>query len=65
MTDDGWRAKIFEDRTTPGAWHVAKMTEDGYYKVVVTFAGRNAWRNASDYARMLDERDAAKNFQRP
>jgi hypothetical protein len=32
------------------------MNEDGgYYEVVVTFAGRNAWRNASDYARLLDE----------
>jgi len=32
MTDpheDGWRAKIFEDGTTPGTWHVAKLNEDG------------------------------------
>jgi hypothetical protein len=56
MIDDDWRAKIFEDGTIPGTWHVAKLNEDGgYYKVVVTFGGRYARRNASDYARLLDE----------
>ena len=54
MTDDGWRAKIVEDLITPGAWHVTKMNEDGY-RVVVTFAGRNAYQNACDCARLLDE----------
>jgi hypothetical protein len=31
------------------------VNEDGHYEVVVIFAGRNAYRNAVNYARQLDE----------
>jgi hypothetical protein len=55
MTDHDPRAKIFEDRTIPGAWQVAKMSEHGGYEVLVIFAGRKAYRNAIAYARLLDE----------
>jgi hypothetical protein len=33
-TPDDLRAKVFEDRVTPGDWRVEKMAEDGGYEVV-------------------------------
>jgi hypothetical protein len=51
MSADGLRAKVFEDRTIPGAWRVEKMNEDGDYVAFVIFAGPNAHQNAIDYAR--------------
>jgi len=57
MTDcpdtDGLRAKVFADPLTPGAWCVAKMNKAGGYEAFAIFAGRNARRNAIDYAQQL------------
>ena len=44
------RAKVFEDRETPGNWRVEKMDEDGGYEVVKVFRGSLAQRRAIDYA---------------
>jgi hypothetical protein len=39
-TPDDLRAKVFEDRATPGNWRVEKMNEDGGYDAVRVFTGR-------------------------
>lgn len=41
-TPDDLRAKVFEDRETPGNWRVEKMDEDGGYDVVKVFTGPDA-----------------------
>ena len=41
MTSDDLRAKVFEDRITPGDWRVEKMDEDGGYEIK-TFIGPDA-----------------------
>jgi len=38
-TPEDLRAKVFEDRETPGNWRVEKMNEDGGYEVVKVFTG--------------------------
>jgi hypothetical protein len=53
MTANGLCAKVFEDRTIPGAWCVEKMNEDGDHVAFVIFAGPNAHQNAINYARQL------------
>jgi hypothetical protein len=40
------RAKVFEDRETPGNWRVEKMDEDGGYEVVKVFTGPDARQQA-------------------
>ena len=49
-TPEDLRAKVFEDRQTPGSWRVEKMDEDGGYEVVKVFSGSLAQRRAIDYA---------------
>ena len=44
------RAKVFQDRETPGRWRVEKMDEDGGYEVVKVFSGSLAQRHAISYA---------------
>lgn len=44
------RAKVFEDRITPGNWRVEKMDDDGGYEVVKVFAGPDAREQAIRYA---------------
>ena len=36
---DVFRAKVFEDRETPGNWRVEKMDQDGGYDAVLVFSG--------------------------
>jgi hypothetical protein len=36
------RAKVFEDRETPGDWRVAKLNADGGYDAVKVFTGPDA-----------------------
>ena len=48
-TDD-LRAKVFEDRITPGDWRVEKMDEDGGYEEVKVFTGPHARWQAIRYA---------------
>jgi len=48
-TDD-LRAKVFEDRITPGEWRVEKMDEDGGYEEVKVFTGPDARWHAIRYA---------------
>ena len=45
-----FRAKVFEDRETPGNWRVEKMDEDGGYQVVKVFTGPDARQQAIQYA---------------
>ena len=47
---DDLRAKVFEDRVTPGAWRVEKMDEDGRYEVLKVFTGTRARLQAIKYA---------------
>ena len=49
-TPDDLRAKVFEDRVTPGSWRVEKIDEDGGYEVVKVFTGSLAQRRAIIYA---------------
>src|SRR5438270_12116895 len=49
-TPDDLRAKVFEDRETPGNWRVEKMDEDGGYDVVKVFTGPDAREQAIRYA---------------
>jgi hypothetical protein len=44
------RAKVFEDRVTPGSWRVEKMDDDGGYQVVKVFSGPDARERAIQYA---------------
>jgi hypothetical protein len=44
------RAKVFEDRETPGDWRVAKLNADGGYDAVKVFTGPDAWQQAIRYA---------------
>jgi len=46
-TADQLRAKIFEDRETPGDWRVAKLNADGGYDAVKVFTGPDAWNRRS------------------
>jgi len=48
-TADQLRAKVFEDRETPGDWRVEKLNADGGYDAVV-FTGPDAWQQAIRYA---------------
>jgi hypothetical protein len=43
------RAKVFEDRETPGNWRVEKMNEDGGYEAVKVFTGSRARLEAIKY----------------
>ena len=49
-TPQDLRAKVFEDRETPGNWQVEKMDEDGGYEVVKVFTGPDARQQAIQYA---------------
>jgi hypothetical protein len=49
-TPDDLRAKVFEDRATPGNWRVEKIDEDGGYEVVKVFTGPDARGQAIRYA---------------
>ncbi len=49
-TADDLRAKVFEDRITPGDWRVEKMDEDGGYEDIKVFTGPDARRHAIRYA---------------
>ena len=49
-TSDDLRAKVFEDRETPGAWRVEKLDEDGGHEVVKVFTGPRARLEAMKYA---------------
>jgi hypothetical protein len=49
-TPDDLRAKVFEDRETPGDWRVEKMDEHGGYDVVKVFTGPDAREQAIRYA---------------
>ena len=49
-TTDDLRAKVFEDRITPGDWRVEKMDEDGGYEDIKVFTGPDARRQAIRYA---------------
>jgi hypothetical protein len=49
-TPEDFRAKVFEDRETPGNWRVEKMDEDGGYEAVKVFTGPDARRQAIRYA---------------
>jgi hypothetical protein len=49
-TPEDLRAKVFEDRKTPGNWRVEKMDEDGGYEVVKVFTGPDARQQAIQYA---------------
>ena len=44
------RAKVFEDRITPGDWRVEKMDDDGGFEVVKVFTGPDAREQAIRYA---------------
>ena len=44
------RAKVFEDRETPGDWRVEKLNADGGYDAVKVFTGPDAWLQAIRYA---------------
>ena len=46
------RAKVFEDRETPGNWRVEKMDEDGGYDAVKVFTGPDARERAIRYAEL-------------
>jgi len=41
-TADQLRAKVFEDRETPGDWRVEKLNADGGYDAVKVFTGPDA-----------------------
>jgi hypothetical protein len=45
------RAKVFEDRITPGDWRIEKMDGDGGYEVVKVFTGSDAREQAIPYAK--------------
>jgi hypothetical protein len=45
-TADQLRAKVFEDRETPGDWRVEKLNADGGYDAVKVFTGPDAWLQA-------------------
>jgi hypothetical protein len=47
---EDFRAKVFEDRETPGNWRVEKMDEDGGYEAVKVFTGPDARQQAIRYA---------------
>ena len=49
-TPDDLRAKVFEDRETPGNWRVEKMDQDGGYEVVKVFTGTRARQSAIRFA---------------
>jgi hypothetical protein len=49
-TPDDLRAKVFEDRETPGNWRVEKMDDEGGYEVVKVFTGPDARQQAIRYA---------------
>lgn len=49
-TREDLRAKVFEDRETPGNWRVEKLDEDGGYEVVEVFTGPDAGQQAIRYA---------------
>jgi hypothetical protein len=49
-TPKDFRAKVFEDRETPGNWRVEKMDEDGGYQVVKVLTGPDARQHAIQYA---------------
>ena len=49
-TRDDLRAKVFEDRLTPGNWRVEKMDDDGGYEVVKIFSGPDARGQAIGFA---------------
>lgn len=48
-TPDDLRAKVFEDRETPGDWRVEREDEDGSIEVAI-FSGPNARERALRYA---------------
>jgi hypothetical protein len=49
-TPEDFRAKVFEDRITPGDWRVEKIDDDGGYEVVKVFTGPDAREQAIEYA---------------
>jgi len=49
-TPEDLRAKVFEDRETPGNWRVEKMDDDRGYQVVKMFTGPDARPQAIRYA---------------
>jgi hypothetical protein len=49
-TPEDLRAKVFEDRETPGSWRIEKMNEDGGYDAVEVFTGQDARQQAIQYA---------------
>jgi hypothetical protein len=51
MTDD-FRAKLFQDRVTPGDWRVERFDEDGACEVAI-FSGTDAYQRAVLYADRL------------
>ena len=57
------RAKVFEDRITPGNWRVEKMDEDGGYELEI-FTGPDArWQALRDAADKYDAFDVIR-FER-
>jgi hypothetical protein len=49
MIADDLRAKLFEDRVTPGDWRVERIDEDGSCEVAI-FSGPGAYERAVRYA---------------
>ena len=49
VSPDHLRAKLFEDRVTPGDWRVEREDEDGSVEVAI-FSGPNARERAVRYA---------------
>jgi hypothetical protein len=49
-TPEDLRAKVFEDRITPGDWRVEKMDDDGGYEVVKVFTWSDPREQAIQYA---------------
>ena len=47
---EDFRAKVFEDRETPGNWRVEKMDEDGGYEAGKVLTGPDARQQAIRYA---------------
>jgi hypothetical protein len=47
---DELRAKVFEDRETPGVWRVEKMDKDGGSEAAEVFTGSDAREQAIRYA---------------
>jgi hypothetical protein len=49
-TADDFRAKVFEDRETPGVWRVEKLDDDCGYEAAEVFTGPDAREQAIRYA---------------